>query len=187
ARLSDGAAFYDAAKTGQLPAALVGGRLDDNVGSWLGSTVPSVGQKAMASSLPVAVASDQGALTTKDGGDVDHDAVNTLLTVQVGGNASPVDVPPAAVSANSDRARIWVDRYGSPVVRRRKIRETYTAVLRLGEAAARLDQTFTHTANTNKQWATLHHTVAASTKEVRLMLCIAWITSAITVAPQGII
>ncbi len=31
-RLSDGSGFYDAAKTGQLPAALVGGRLDVNAG-----------------------------------------------------------------------------------------------------------------------------------------------------------
>lgn len=32
-RLSDGTSFYDAAKTGQLPAALVGGRLDVNIGA----------------------------------------------------------------------------------------------------------------------------------------------------------
>lgn len=62
ARLSDGAAFYDAAKTGQLPAALVGGRLDQNVGAWLGSTAPTVGQKTMANSVPVALSSDQSAI-----------------------------------------------------------------------------------------------------------------------------
>lgn len=33
ARLSDGTAFYDGCKTGQLPSALVGGRLDINVGN----------------------------------------------------------------------------------------------------------------------------------------------------------
>lgn len=43
----------------QLPAALVGGRLDANVGAWLGSTAPTVGQKTLANSVPVAVASDQ--------------------------------------------------------------------------------------------------------------------------------
>lgn len=48
--------------TPQLPAALVGGRLDENVGAWLGSTAPTVGQKAMASSLPVVIASDQTAV-----------------------------------------------------------------------------------------------------------------------------
>lgn len=37
----------------QLPAALVGGRLDTNIGAWLGSTAPSVGAKVQASSLPV--------------------------------------------------------------------------------------------------------------------------------------
>lgn len=61
-RLSDGAAFYDATKTGQLPAALVGGRLDTNVGAWLGSTAPTVGQKIMAESVPVVLASDQTAI-----------------------------------------------------------------------------------------------------------------------------
>ena len=58
-RLSDGAVFYDAAKTTQLPVALVGGRLDTNLGAWLGSTAPTVGQKVMASSVPVVIASDQ--------------------------------------------------------------------------------------------------------------------------------
>lgn len=61
-RLSDGASFYDGTKTGQLPTALVGGRLDANLGAWLGSTAPTVGQKAMASSLPVTFASDQSTL-----------------------------------------------------------------------------------------------------------------------------
>lgn len=46
----------------QLPAALVGGRLDANIGAWLGSTAPTVGQKASASSLPVVIASDQSGL-----------------------------------------------------------------------------------------------------------------------------
>ena len=57
--LSDGAAFYIAAKTGQFPSALVGGRLDENLGAWLGSTAPTVGQKTMANSLPVVISSDQ--------------------------------------------------------------------------------------------------------------------------------
>lgn len=42
-----------------VPAALVGGRFDINLGSWLGSTAPTVGQKTMANSIPVALASDQ--------------------------------------------------------------------------------------------------------------------------------
>lgn len=48
--------------TTQLPAALVGGRLDSNVGAWLGSTAPTVGQKTMANSVPVAISSDQSTL-----------------------------------------------------------------------------------------------------------------------------
>lgn len=46
----------------QLPAALVGGRLDENVGAWLGSTAPTVGQKTMANSVPVVLASDHSHL-----------------------------------------------------------------------------------------------------------------------------
>jgi len=45
--------------TTQLPAALVGGRLDENVGAWLGSTAPTVGQKLTVASLPVTMARDQ--------------------------------------------------------------------------------------------------------------------------------
>jgi len=41
-----------------LPASLVGGRLDSNIGSWLGSTAPTVGQKTAAQSIPVVIASD---------------------------------------------------------------------------------------------------------------------------------
>lgn len=43
----------------RLPAALVGGRLDSNIGAWLGSTTPTVGQKTLAASIPAGIASDQ--------------------------------------------------------------------------------------------------------------------------------
>ena len=56
------------AAASQLPALLVGGRLDENVGAWLGSTAPTVGQKTMSASLPVALASDQSALPITDNG-----------------------------------------------------------------------------------------------------------------------
>ena len=51
--------------TPQLPAALVGGRLDGNVGAWLGATTPTVGQKTMVASLPVVLASDQTSINVK--------------------------------------------------------------------------------------------------------------------------
>lgn len=62
-RLSDGVAFYDGTKTGQLPTALVGGRLDANIGAWLGSIAPTVGQKPSVSSIPVVISSDQTQLS----------------------------------------------------------------------------------------------------------------------------
>ncbi len=141
------------------------------------------GQKAMSASTPVVLPSDQSAIPIN--GDVDHDAVNTLKNIQMAGHASPSDIPPAVVSANGDRARIWVDRSGAQIVRPRRLRESYTAVCRLAEAAGRLDQSFTQVANTNKQWATLHHT-AGATKEVRLRQCVCYIT-AWSVATQGIL
>ncbi len=62
-RLTDGAAFYKAPVGTQLPAALVGGRLDSNMGSWFGSTAPTIGQKNSANSIPVVLATDQSTLT----------------------------------------------------------------------------------------------------------------------------
>lgn len=45
--------------TTQFPAALIGGRFDINIGSWFGSTAPTIGQKTMANSIPVVLPSDQ--------------------------------------------------------------------------------------------------------------------------------
>jgi hypothetical protein len=52
----------------KLPASLVGGRLDENIGSWLGSTAPTVGSKTSANSIPVVIASDQGAVPASQSG-----------------------------------------------------------------------------------------------------------------------
>lgn len=38
------------------------GRFDQNVGSWMGSAAPTVGQKAMTASVPVTISSDQTAI-----------------------------------------------------------------------------------------------------------------------------
>lgn len=88
-RLSDGAAFYDATKTGQLPTALVGARLDTNVGAWLGSTAPTVGQKTAANSLPIILASDQGALPVNVVGA--HANAWSAAAVGAGGNSASID------------------------------------------------------------------------------------------------
>jgi hypothetical protein len=66
--------------SGKLPAALVGGRLDTNIGAWLGSTAPTVGSKTSANSIPVVVASDQGTIT-----------VNASATVGIVDNAAFTD------------------------------------------------------------------------------------------------
>lgn len=70
--------------TPQLPAALVGGRLDENIGAWMGSTAPTVGQKTMANGLPVSIASDQSVIPI--GGVVsDGAAIGATKPVIVGG------------------------------------------------------------------------------------------------------
>ena len=73
----------------QLPAALVGARLDVNQGAWLGSTAPTVGSKTSANSVPVVVASDQGAIPVSGTVTVDFtgtvDAGNSSTAVLTGG------------------------------------------------------------------------------------------------------
>lgn len=49
----------------QLPSSLISNRLDANLGAWLGSTSPTVGQKTMINSVPVTIASDQSVLQIK--------------------------------------------------------------------------------------------------------------------------
>lgn len=110
---------------------------------------------------------------TVGAGDIDHDVANTLKNIQVAGHASPADAPPSLVSAVGDRVRMWMDRAGAPIVRHRKLRESYTAVARLAETAARMDATFTHVANTNKQLVTFHHT-ASATREIRIQKVIVY-------------
>jgi hypothetical protein len=118
-------------------------------------------------------------------GDVDHDAVNTGKVVQIGGHASPLDTPPTLVSAAGDRVRAWFDRAGAHVVRRRKLRETYTAYYRLAETTARLDLNFTQVANATKQWATLHH-AATATRDVRVQKAVLYLLN-VSAATQLII
>jgi len=80
--------------TTQLPAALVAGRLDTNLGAWLGSTAPTVGQKTMTNSVPIVIASDQSAVPVSQNG---------TWTVQQG-------TPPWSVSQNGT----WTVQQGTP-------------------------------------------------------------------------
>lgn len=43
----------------QLPSSLINNRLDTNIGAWLGSMAPTIGQKTAAVSIPVVIATDQ--------------------------------------------------------------------------------------------------------------------------------
>jgi hypothetical protein len=171
ARLSDGAAFYDAAKTGQLPAALgAGGGLkvdgsgtalpvsgtvtanagtgpfpvSDNAGSltvdapvgtplWVrlsDGAAAFVGQKAMASSIPVVIASDQSAVPGSNavgsqvdghsaaiGATTDLAAASTLIgrvfalkNVQKAGGAAAINTASMNVSGGTDETSAQILR-----------------------------------------------------------------------------
>ena len=92
-RLSDGSSFYTTPSSTQLPSALVGSRLDVNTGAWLGSTAPTVGQKAMTASLPVVLASDQSNVPTKEV------RSSTSAVTSVAGSATNVTL----LAANANR------------------------------------------------------------------------------------
>jgi hypothetical protein len=86
---------------GGLPSALVGGRLDVNNGAWLGSTAPTVGQKTMANSLPVAIALDQAAVSFKTATGDEVAVVRTTLDPLDGAGAT-VPIKFARVNATAD-------------------------------------------------------------------------------------
>lgn len=107
--LSDGGAFYTGVKTGQLPASLVGGRVDGNMGAWLGSTAPTVGSKTSANSIPVVVSSDQatstGALRV---GQVDCETIAFDLSTATGSAASTT-VAGTAVTGLSNLSALTIE------------------------------------------------------------------------------
>lgn len=108
ARLSDGAAFYDATKTGQLPTALVGGRLDVVVGAALPTGANNIGDVDVLT-MPT------GASAAQVQGTVAHDVGAGQNPVAVGAVAeTPDDTAPAnQVSAEGDVVRIAADRDGA--------------------------------------------------------------------------
>lgn len=79
------------------PIVLVGGRVDTNIGTWLGSTAPTVGQKTMANSIPVAFPSDQ-LIGVISGAAEESTFTVTALAVVLGNGKSLVSLynPPAS-------------------------------------------------------------------------------------------
>lgn len=88
--------IIDPVTKAQLPASLVGGRLNQNVGSWFGSTVPTVGQKTMANSVPIVIANDQTTLSVTSGASLGTGSVSAFLLngsspdLVVDGSGTPV-------------------------------------------------------------------------------------------------
>ena len=63
------------------------------IASWMGATTPTVGQKTMAASLPVAIASDQGAVPVTQG------ALTSLTTGQQAVTATAAALPSSAAKS----------------------------------------------------------------------------------------
>jgi len=80
----------------RLPVSLVGGRLDANLGAWLGSTAPAVGQKTSANSIPAVLASDQPSIPTRSAEKATFLALATA--VQIGNNKSMISIQNATGS-----------------------------------------------------------------------------------------
>lgn len=80
------------AASSQLPAALVGARLDTNTGAWLGSTAPTVGVKTMAESLPVVIASDQTPISITQAGSSEVTFTVMSINTTLSNNKSLISV-----------------------------------------------------------------------------------------------
>ena len=90
ARLSDGTAFYDAAKSSQLPTSLVSGRLDVNIGA--------------------------GSVAATSAGDVAHDAVDNGNPVKQGAKATTA-LQSITTVADADRTHLYAGVDGVLITR----------------------------------------------------------------------
>jgi hypothetical protein len=186
-------------QSAQLPAALDGSgflktheqgvaHIDDNAGSLtvdapVGTPVfvrlsdgaaALVGQKVMASSLPVAIASDQGALDVSDraarllghvDGTISSGVTDAGNPVKTGGLATFPALP--TLVATGQRVNDYSDLAGALITRKRPI-SMYSAVYRAVDATAGgRNLAFTFVANTDKQWATIYH-AATATKRIQI-------------------
>lgn len=130
-----------------------------------------VGQKAMAASIPVVIASDQSAITVAQGtppwtvkGDQARASATIPNPVVHGLRAANYPTKPASVAAGQLVDAVS-DLEGVIYTRPRQI-ATYVAIYRLALAAASSSLTFTFTANTDKQLATIYHAVGAAKRVV---------------------
>src|SRR6267142_278744 len=102
----------DATFTARVPAALVGGRFDVNLGAWLGSTAPTVGQKVSASSLPVVIASDQTAVPVSGTVTITPSGTQTVAGNKTNNNAAPGATNIGSLGAIANAAApVWTEGF----------------------------------------------------------------------------
>lgn len=135
-----------------------------DVAKWIGSTAPTVGQKAMASSLPIAVASDQSVIPAH--GAITHDSVDSGNPLKVGGKATlglPVRV------ASGDRVDGWYDLHGAQVVQAEEL-PTFSYGVAAATSSAGGDASLLSIVNTHaskivriKELSIVNHRTASAT------------------------
>jgi hypothetical protein len=133
----------------QLPAALVGGRLDGNTGAWLGSTAPTVGQKTMASSVPVVLASDQSALPVSIGGSLSSTGTQTSVA------SSASNVTLLASNASRKGATIYNDSNKTLYVKFGATASTTSFAVQLG-AGSYMEVPFGYTGIIDGIWTSVN-------------------------------
>lgn len=88
------------------------GRLRADVSSWLGSTAPSVGQKAMASSVPVVISSDQSTISVTAGAQSAVGSFQTSVTTTEAALATNTTKNVCLKAATANTAAIYVGTTG---------------------------------------------------------------------------
>ena len=135
--------------TTQLPAALVGGRLDENVGAWFGSTAPTVGSKASVDSVPVVIASDQAAVPVTVSG-VATAANQTTLgnqTTKINDGSNTAAVKAASVSAIASDPAVAVAPRQAATATLTNVAASVASVALLAANAARIGATIFNDSN----------------------------------------
>ena len=141
--------------TTQLPSTLLGGRLDTNIGAWLGSTVPTVGQKAMVSSIPVAIASNQSAIPVSQSGTwTIQQGTPPWVVVGTDADGSPSTENPvltAGEDSSGDVQTLLTDDDGRQVVTRKASTAAVTSVAKSATSVQIL------AANADRLGASIHN------------------------------
>ncbi len=109
-----------------VPTGTASNPVQTNLAQWIGSAAPTVGQKTMANSLPVTLASDQGAVIVSQ----------NLLGSNDKPDISVNQTNPLAIQNPSNLPKLSVDPQGSLQVNNNNLRAVEERIMMLVELAA---------------------------------------------------